>query len=104
MAPLLAAADKLALDYERTHAKWKPPLSTDEQDALNFANAFKAILEVVCPTIVDLLSCSLLRLQSNGESLFVLNTNLAQAMLNLIMGRENALTNLQKRQAEEMAA
>lgn len=43
-------------------------------------------------------------LQSNGESLFVLNTTLAQAMHNLITGRENALANLQKRQAEEMAA
>jgi hypothetical protein len=49
MTPLLAAADKLALEYERTHARWKPPPSEEEQDALNFANAFKAILEVVCP-------------------------------------------------------
>lgn len=42
--------------------------------------------------------------QSNGESLFVLSTNLAQAKLQLLLGRDNALANLQKRQSEEMAA
>lgn len=47
MAPLLAAADRLAKEYERTHTRWQPPPSAAEQEALQFANAFRAILEVV---------------------------------------------------------
>lgn len=121
MAPLLAAADRLAKEYERTHTRWQPPPSVAEQEALQFANAFRAILEVVRDaerhTFTDahphntasrqychaqLTSHS--HPQSNGESLYMLSTTMAQAMQTLLSGKENALSNLQKRQAEEMAS
>lgn len=47
MAPLIAAADHLANEFARTHLKWQPPLSAADEESLAFANAFRAIFEVV---------------------------------------------------------